>query len=102
MHWINQQARDIRATLKYRKRVARARERLVWWYGVDSRFGGDQDEGSNMPDVIDWIRPFVYRSRGGWLMHTCMKALVVILLNKGLLLLFCFKNIVDYWINKIC
>ena len=48
MHWIKQQAREIRATLKYRKRVARARERLVWWYGVDSRFGGDQDEGSNM------------------------------------------------------
>ena len=45
MHWIKlkQQAREIRATLKYRKRVARARERLVSLYGVDSRFGGDQD-----------------------------------------------------------
>ena len=59
---------------------------LTHLYGVDSRFGGDQDEGSNMPDVIDWMSPFVYRSRGGWLMHTCMKALVVILSNKGLLL----------------
>ena len=87
MHWIKQQAREIRATLKYRKRVARARERFVWLYGVDSRFGGDQDEGSNMPHMIDWMSPFVYRSRGGWLMHTCMKALVVILSNKGLLLL---------------
>ena len=54
---------------------------------MDSWFGGDQDEGSNMPDMIDWMSPFVYRSRGGWLMHTCMKALVVILSNKGLLLL---------------
>ena len=54
---------------------------------MDSRFGGDQDEGSNMLDVIDWMSPFVYRSRGGWLMHTCMKALVIILSNKGLLLL---------------
>ena len=40
-----------------------------------------------MPDMIDWMSSFVYRSRGGWLMHTCMKALVVILSNKGLLLL---------------
>ena len=53
---------------------------------MDSWFGGDQDEGSNMPDMIDWMSPFMYSSRGGWLRHTCMKALVVILSNKGLLL----------------
>ena len=34
-----QKTREIRVTLKYRKRVARARERLGWLCGVDSWFG---------------------------------------------------------------
>jgi hypothetical protein len=52
---------------------------------VDHSLSGLRPESG--VDVIDWMSPFVHRSRGGWLMHTCMKALVVILSNKGLLLL---------------